>query len=52
MLKSGGFLYRAESFGIGGNPGSIAEQPCFEMKTQTELIAEEGRYIRWNLTER
>lgn len=53
MLESGGFLkYRAESLGIGGNLGSIAEQLCFKMKKQLKPIAEEGRLTRWNLAEK
>ena len=39
-LRAEGFEYRAESLGMGSNIGSIAEQPCFEMKTQTEPSAD------------
>ena len=37
---------------MGGNIGSIAEQLCFEMKTQIGPGAEEGRFTRWNLAVR
>jgi len=46
LLEQRVFKYYAESLGMGGSFDSIAEQPCFEMKTQIEPSAEEGRYTR------